>query len=123
MLEVQAMLGIGERQREAIRPDFNRSIFIDFASAKITSDAGFLLIREVDQRFGTIESGCNYLVDERAATHKRHTFEQMAYNGHSGRIAFICFSVSRVMVTVWRQNFDRATYTQPMELSKSRQDY
>jgi len=117
------MLGIGERQREAIRPDFNRSIFIDFASAKITSDAGFLLIREVDQRFGTIESGCNYLVDERAATHKRHTFKQMAYNGHSGRIAFICFSVSRVMVTVWRQNFDRATYTQPMELSKSRQDY
>jgi len=46
------MLGIGERQEEAIRPDFNRSIFIDFASAKITSDAGFLLMREVDQRFG-----------------------------------------------------------------------
>jgi len=77
MSKVQAMLGIGERQKEAIRPDFNRSIFIDFAGAKITSDAGFILMREVDQRFGTIQSGCNYLVDERAATHKRHTFEQM----------------------------------------------
>jgi hypothetical protein len=77
MLEVQAMLGIGERQKEAIRPDVNRSIFIDFAGAKITSDAGFLPMREADQRFGIIESGCNYLVDERAATHKRLTFKQM----------------------------------------------
>ena len=77
MLEAQAMLVNGEAQKEAIRPDFNKSIFIDFAGAKITSDAGFLLMREVDQRFGIIESGCNYLVDERSASHKRHTFEQM----------------------------------------------
>ena len=48
------MLENGETQKEAIRPDFNRSIFIDFAAAKITSDAGFLLMREVDQRFGII---------------------------------------------------------------------
>jgi hypothetical protein len=71
------MLGIGERQKEAIRADFNKSIFIDFAGAKITSDAGFLLMREVDQRFGIIESGCNQLVDERSTSHKRHTYEQM----------------------------------------------
>ncbi len=55
------MLGNGEAKKEAIRPDFNKSIFIDFAGAKITSDAGFLLMREVDQRFGIIESGCNHL--------------------------------------------------------------
>ena len=34
----------------------------------------------------------------------------------SGRTAFIRFSVSRVMVTVWQQNFDRAMCIQPMEL-------
>ncbi len=71
------MLGNGEAQKEAIRPDFNRSIFIDFSGAKITSDAGFLLMREVDQRFGIIESGCSHLVDDRSASHKKHTFEQM----------------------------------------------
>jgi len=38
------MLGHGEAQKEAIRSDFNRSIFIDFSGAKITSDAGFLLM-------------------------------------------------------------------------------
>ena len=77
MSEVEAMLGIGEAEKEAIRPDFNKSIFIDFAGAKITSDAGFLLMREVDQRFGIIESGCNRLVDDRSAFHRKHTFEQM----------------------------------------------
>ena len=77
MSEVEAMLGIGEAQKEAIRPDFNRSIFIDFAGAKITSDAVFLLMREVDQRFGIIESGCRQLVDNRSASHKKHSFEQM----------------------------------------------
>jgi hypothetical protein len=51
------MFRIGEEPEETIRPDFNKSIFIDFAGAKITSDAGFLLMREVDQRFGIIESG------------------------------------------------------------------
>jgi DDE family transposase len=71
------MLGNGEAKNEAIRPDFNKSIFIDFAGAEITSDAGFLLMRAVDQRFGIIESGCNHLVDERSASHKKHTYEQM----------------------------------------------
>lgn len=32
------MLNNGERQKEAIRPHFNRSIMIDFQGAKITSD-------------------------------------------------------------------------------------
>jgi hypothetical protein len=71
------MLVNGEAQKDAIRPDFNESIFIDFAGTKITSDAGFLLMREIDQRFGIIENGCRRLVDERSAPHKKHTFEQM----------------------------------------------
>jgi len=50
------MLGNGEAQKDAIRPDFNKSIFIDFAGAKITSDAGFILMRKVNQQFGIIES-------------------------------------------------------------------
>jgi hypothetical protein len=55
------MLGNGEGQEEAARPDFNKSIFIDFAGAKITSYPSFLLMREVDQRFGIIESGCSII--------------------------------------------------------------
>ena len=53
MSEVEAILRIGEAEKEAIRPDFDKSIFIDFAGAKITSEAGFLLMREV---------ACKYLM-------------------------------------------------------------
>jgi hypothetical protein len=35
----------GISQKEVIRPDFNRAIRIDFQTAKITSDVGFLLVR------------------------------------------------------------------------------
>jgi hypothetical protein len=34
-------------------------------------------MREVDQRFAIIESGCNHLVEKRSASHKKHTYEQM----------------------------------------------
>ena len=40
------MLAIGERQNEVIHPEFDRSISIDFQGATITSDTGFLLLRQ-----------------------------------------------------------------------------
>ena len=46
------MLGCGEGQKEALRPDFNRSILVDFQGAKISSDTGFLLLSEMGERFG-----------------------------------------------------------------------
>jgi len=51
------MLGNDEVKKLAFRPDFNESIFIDFAGATLTPDTEFLLMREVDQRFGIIEKG------------------------------------------------------------------
>ena len=47
------MAGVGEKN-EPIHPNFDRSISIDFNGAKITSDTGFLLMREVDERFKLI---------------------------------------------------------------------
>jgi len=46
------MRGSGEEQNGTIRPEFDRSIMIDFQGAKINSDTGFLLLREIDERFG-----------------------------------------------------------------------
>jgi len=45
------MFGNGETQDRIIRPEFNRSIVMDFLGAKITFDAGFLALREIDERF------------------------------------------------------------------------
>jgi len=51
------MTGSGEEGRERIRPEFDRSIIIDFQGAKITSDTGFLLLRKIDDRFQVIAPG------------------------------------------------------------------
>ena len=49
------MLDRGESRKEVIQPDFNRAIMIDFQGAMITSDVGFLLMREIDDRFKIID--------------------------------------------------------------------
>jgi hypothetical protein len=48
------MLASGESRKEVMRSDFNRAIMIDFQGATITSDVGFLLVREIDERFKII---------------------------------------------------------------------
>ena len=71
------MHGSGEEQRETIRPEFNPAIMIDFQGAKITSDTGFLLLREIDERFGILGPIESELEDTRSWVHSKHTQLQM----------------------------------------------
>jgi hypothetical protein len=66
-----------ERKKKAIRPDFNRSIRLDFQGAKLSSDTGFSLLREIDQRFGILEGLGEALEDKRSPSHTRHSMVQM----------------------------------------------
>jgi hypothetical protein len=65
------MLGCGESQKEMIRPDFNRSIMVDFQGATISSDTGFILLREVEERFRIIPPMKDCLEDLRLPTHTK----------------------------------------------------
>ena len=67
------MVGYGEKERETIRPEFDRSIVIDFQGAKITSDTGFLLLREIDERFNILGPIESELEDTRSWVHTNHT--------------------------------------------------
>ena len=67
------MLDSGESRKELIRPDFNRAIMIDFQGAKITSDVGFLLMREIDDRFKIIVPMGDCLKDLRSTAHIKHS--------------------------------------------------
>ena len=67
----------GGSQKEALRPDFNRSILVDFQGAKISSDTGFLLLREMDERFDIIGPMSDCLEDRRSPVHTRHSLVQM----------------------------------------------
>jgi len=71
------MSGCGEEQRETIRPEFNPAIMIDFQGAKIASDTGFLLLREIDERFGILGPIESELEDTRSWVHSSHTQLQM----------------------------------------------
>ncbi len=41
----------GEEGKRKLRPNFNRSIRVDFQGAELSSDTGFWLPREMDERF------------------------------------------------------------------------
>jgi len=50
---------------------------IDFQGAKITSDVGFLLMREIDDRFRIIAPMKDCLKDVRSPHHTKHFLVQM----------------------------------------------
>ena len=71
------MHGSGAEQKETISPEFDRHIMIDFQGAKITSDTGLLLLREIDERFGILGPMGTELEDTRSWVHSKHSLLQM----------------------------------------------
>jgi hypothetical protein len=71
------LLNSGESRKEVIRLDFNRTIMIDFRGAKITSEVGVFLMREIDDRFKIIAPMGDCLEDLRSPTPTKHSLVQM----------------------------------------------
>lgn len=67
----------GESEKEYLRPDFDRTIMMDFQGAKLSSDTGFILMRELDQRHDVIGPMGDILEDVRSTSHTKHTLVQM----------------------------------------------
>ena len=64
----------GEAENSSVIPSFNRTIRIDFRGAKISSDAGVLMLREIDERFNITAPLGDRMEDPRRASHLRHTY-------------------------------------------------
>ena len=71
------MLANVESQKKVVRHDFNRAIMIDFQGATISSDTGFILLREIDERFRIIDPMGDCLEDLRSPAHTKHSLVQM----------------------------------------------
>ena len=56
---------MGEKQNQPFQLSFNAALKIDFQGSRVTSDAGLILVRELDERLGLGELIEQHLRDPR----------------------------------------------------------
>jgi len=56
---------VGETQNRPFQLSFNSSLKVDFQGARVTSDGGLILVRELDERLGLSELMNVHLSDSR----------------------------------------------------------
>ena len=62
----------GEADNSGLRLDFNRRLLLQFRGSTITSDAGLLAYRELDDALGLTDAGAGTLADARTGKNGRH---------------------------------------------------
>src|SRR6187397_442180 len=72
---------------EALRLDFDRRLLLQFRGSAITSDAGLLPYRELDDTLGLTDMGANTLADSRTGKNGRHRLAGLLRQSVFGRLA------------------------------------
>src|SRR5256885_16823300 len=77
----------GEADRAALRLNFDRHLMLQFRGSVITSDAGLLAYRELDDRLGLTDAGGEMLADARTGRNGRHRLVGLLRQSVFGRLA------------------------------------
>jgi hypothetical protein len=77
----------GEADRGALRLDFDRRLLLQFRSSAITSDAGLLTYRDLDDTLRLTDTGADTLADARTGKNGRHQLAGLLRQSVSGRLA------------------------------------
>jgi DDE family transposase len=77
----------GEAQNDTLRVDFDRRVTIQFRGSVVTSDAGLLAYRELDDAPGLSAMAGEALADERTGKNGRHALVGMLRQSVFGRLA------------------------------------
>src|ERR671916_1241551 len=77
----------GESTGGALRLDFDRRLMLRFRGAAITSDAGLLAYRELDDALGLTAAACATLADRRTGKNGRHALVGLLRQAVFGRLA------------------------------------
>ncbi len=77
---------MGDRRKQALRVQFDGRLRLEFHGAKITSDAGLLPFRELDEVFRLTEKGSTVLSDPRSGISTQHTLLAMLRQSVYGRL-------------------------------------
>src|ERR1700680_2599423 len=77
----------GESTSEALRLDFDRRLMLQFRGSAITSDAGLLPYRELDDAFGLTDTVGDTLADTPPGKNIRHLLRGLLRQSVFGRLA------------------------------------
>ncbi len=76
---------MGDRRRQALRVQSDGKLKLEFHGTRITSDAGLLVFRELDEAFRLTEKGSTVLSDPRPGKNTQHSMLAMLRQGIYGR--------------------------------------
>jgi Transposase DDE domain group 1 len=78
---------MGEADKGALRLDFDRRLMLQFRGSTITSDAGLLAYRELDDALSLTDTGADTLADARTGKNGRHRLAGLLRQSVFGRLA------------------------------------
>jgi Transposase DDE domain group 1 len=78
---------MGEANTSALRLDFDRRLLLQFRGSTITSDAGLLTYRELDDALHLTDTAANTLADARTGKNGRHRLGGLLRQSVFGRLA------------------------------------
>ena len=90
---------MGETRKDAYRLDFDRKVKVEFHGTKVTSDAGLLAYRELDDALGLTSEIDSELRDIRTGKNTQHGIAAMLRQSIYSRLAG--YEVIRMTLNVW----------------------
>src|SRR6187551_1098821 len=78
---------MGDCPTEPLRPQFDRRLRLEFHGAKLTSDAGLLAYRELDDALDLTSTAAGQLQDSRTGQNTRHTAAALLRQAIYSRLA------------------------------------
>ena len=78
---------MGESKKEALRVNFNKKLKLEFHGVKVTSDAGLLAYREIDDVFGLTDMVACEIIDNRTGKNTQHSITALLRQSVYSRLA------------------------------------